>query len=244
VIELRALNAAVLIIDACFAYDHGPSLERYMKDKSPATSKQSQRKAKAMASDRRDILDVASRLFATMGIDQTTMADIADESGFSVGKIYKFFPSKKSLFLEIVGSFLEYLHNSSLKANDPDLPPLQRLRNVLQAAIDVANSDPDRVLIHLHESPALLAELKVRYQDIYVTTNSQILAEAMEAGQLKPHDPQLLAIMLVGAVDSLFSHLATSGEEMPFAPIPGLVFERLISPLMVGSTLGDQETDP
>ena len=115
---------------------------------------------------------------------------------------------------------------------------------MLQAAIDVANSDPDRVLIHLHESPALLAELKVRYQDNYITTNSQILAEAVEAGQLKQHDPQLLAIMLVGAVDSLFSHLATSGEVKPFAPIPGLVFERLISPLMVGSALGDQDTDP
>ncbi|MCK9995727.1 MAG: TetR/AcrR family transcriptional regulator [Candidatus Krumholzibacteria bacterium] len=211
-----------------------------MKDNSPINSKQSQRKAKARASDRRDILNAASKLFAAKGIEQTTMTEIADESGFSVGKIYKFFPSKKSLFLEIVGSFLEYLQNSSLEANDPALPPLQRLQNVLQAAIDVANSDPDRVLIHLRESPSLFAELKIHYQDIYVMNNSQILAEAMEAGQLKPHDSQLLAIMLVGAVDSLFSHLATSSRE-PFSDIPRLVFDHLISPLVVDSNFVDKK---
>ncbi|MBW2704472.1 MAG: hypothetical protein JRF33_26950 [Deltaproteobacteria bacterium] len=129
-----------------------------------------------------------------------------------------------------------------MRANDLALPPLQRLRNVLQAAIDVANSDPDRVLIHLRESPSLFAELKVRYQDIYVTTNQELLAEAIEAGHLKPHDPNLLAIMLVGAVDALFFHLASSGEEKPFSAIPSLVFDGLISPLLVESTAADKET--
>jgi len=178
------------------------------------------RKEKALESDRRDILEAASMLFAAKGIDQTSMSDIADQSGFSVGKIYKFFPSKKSLFLHIVEAFLEHLHISALQANDESLPPLQRLENVLQAAIDVANSDPDGILIHLHENPSLFAELKVPYQDIYVTTNRDLLTEAMESGHLKSHDPQLLAIMLVGAVDALFSHLASSGKEKPFSHIP------------------------
>jgi len=168
------------------------------------------RKEKSKEADRQDILDTASKLFATKGIDQTSMSDIADESGFSVGKIYKFFPSKKSLFLHIVGAFLEHLLNSSIEANDPELPPLQRLKNVLQAAIDVANSDPDQLMIHLRESPSLFADLKIHYQDIYVETNQELLTEAMAAGQLRKHDPKLMAIVRVGAVDALFSHLSTS----------------------------------
>ncbi len=199
------------------------------------------RKERSMEADRVDILDTASRLFASKGIEQTSMSDIADETGFSVGKIYKFFPSKKSLFLHIVGAFLEHLHNSTLQVNDPDLPPLDRLKNVLRAAIDVANSDPNRVLIHLRESPSLFAELKIHYQDIYVTTNYELLKEAMQAGQLKPHDPKQLAIMLVGAVDALFSHLANSGQENPFTPIPSLVFNHMITPLMTDPAAMDEE---
>ena len=128
------------------------------------------RKIRSMESDQRDILAIASSLFAAEGIEQTSMSDIADKSGFSVGKIYKFFPSKKDLFLHIIRDFLEHLHQSSLQANNPDLPPLERLKNVLQASIDVANSDPDRVLIHLQESPALFAELKIQYLEIYIST--------------------------------------------------------------------------
>jgi len=194
-------------------------------------SKQSKRKEKALKSDRGDILDAASILFAAKGINQTSMSDIADQSGFSVGKIYKFFPSKKRLFLNIVEAFLEHLHQSALQANDENLLPLQRLENVLQAAIEVANSDPDRILIQLRENPSLFVELKIHYQDIYVTTNRELLTEAMESGHLKSHDPQLLAIMLVGAVDALISHLASSGQEKPFSVIPQLVFDSLIVPL-------------
>ncbi len=204
-------------------------------------SKRILRKEMMMESDRQDILDTASRLFAAQGIDQTSMSDIADQSGFSVGKIYKFFPSKKSLFMHIVGAFLERLYNSSLQANDESLPPLKRLENVLQAAIDVANSDPERILIHLRESPTLFAELRLQYHDIYIVTTSKLLAEAMEAGHLKPHDPQVLAVMLVGSVGALFTYLATSGEEEPFSEIPHLVLDCLISPLTVDPPSVDEE---
>ncbi len=194
-----------------------------------------------MESERLDILDTASRLFAAKGIDQTSMSDIADQSGFSVGKIYKFFPSKKSLFLHIVGAFLERLYNSSLQANDESLPPLKRLENVLQAAIDVANSDPERILIHLRESPALFAELRLQYHDIYIATTSKLLAEAMESGHMKPHDPQVLAIMLVGSVGALFTNLAPSGKKEPFSAIPRLVLDCMISPLTVDPPSVDEE---
>lgn len=199
------------------------------------------RKEKSKEADRQDILDTASKLFATKGVDQTSMSDIANESGFSVGKVYKFFPSKKSLFLHIVGAFLEQLHNSSVDANDPELPPLQRLKNVLQAAIDVANSDPDQLMIHLRESPSLFADLKIHYQDVYATTIQEILTEAIEVGHIKTNDPKLLAIMLVGAVDALFTHLANSGKEAPFSPIPPLVFDHFVSPLLTDSAPAAKE---
>ena len=199
------------------------------------------RKEKALEADRLDILDSASRLFASQGVEQTSMSDIAGETGFSVGKIYKFFPSKKSLFLHIAENHLAQVYKAVLQANDPGLPPVERLGNVMEAAIEVSNSGPNQVLMHLRESPVLYAELKRPYQEIQVNTIEKLLTEGMNSGQLKPHNSQYLAVMLIGAKDALFSHLVVSGKPKPFSPIPALVFDHLITPLMTESNELDKE---
>ncbi len=54
-------------------------------------------------------------------------------------------------------------------------------------------------------------------------------------------DPKQLAIMLVGSIDALFSHLANSGQENPFTPIPSLVFSHMITPLMTDPAAMDKD---
>lgn len=199
------------------------------------------RKEKAMETDRLDILDAASRLFASQGVENTSMSDIADETGFSVGKIYKFFPSKKSLFLHIAENYLEQLHTAILQANNPNISPVDRIKNVMEAGIEVSNSGPDQVLMHLRESPNLFVELKRPYREIHKTTFEKLLSEGISSGQLKPHNPQYVAIMLIGAVDALFSHLVESGKPKPFSPITTLIFDHLLTPLMTESKEVDKE---
>lgn len=46
---------------------------------------------------RRQILSAAHRCFAKRGIHQTTMVDVADEAGLSVGALYRYFDGKESL---------------------------------------------------------------------------------------------------------------------------------------------------
>ncbi len=67
---------------------------------------------------RRDqLLDAAEKLFATKGLIETTVADIAEEAGVAKGTFYLYFPSKdhcvvavkKRLADEIVDRFIEVL---------------------------------------------------------------------------------------------------------------------------------------
>ena len=44
-----------------------------------------------------DILAAAVALFASRGIEKTTMADVAAEAGISTGAIYRYFPGKEAL---------------------------------------------------------------------------------------------------------------------------------------------------
>jgi AcrR family transcriptional regulator len=50
---------------------------------------------------RTQLLDAAEFLFAQNGFQQTTLKEIADLSGFSVGGVYVFFPNKEALFIEV-----------------------------------------------------------------------------------------------------------------------------------------------
>lgn len=60
------------------------------------------RKAAALPADRREvILRKAFGLFIQKGPDNTTTTEIAKAAGVSVGTLYKYYPNKKALFLDM-----------------------------------------------------------------------------------------------------------------------------------------------
>lgn len=56
------------------------------------------RRAQRLESRRREIVTVAESLFAAHGYDGTSLEKIAGGSGYSVGGIYNFFPSKDAVY--------------------------------------------------------------------------------------------------------------------------------------------------
>lgn len=48
------------------------------------------------------IVASASTLFATVGYESTTMAEVAAKAGTSIGNVYKYFSNKESLFDEVL----------------------------------------------------------------------------------------------------------------------------------------------
>ncbi|MBF0199978.1 MAG: TetR/AcrR family transcriptional regulator [Desulfamplus sp.] len=51
---------------------------------------------------REDILNASLSIFATQGFHGTTMAQISQESQYPLGTIYKYFPSKKKIYHDLV----------------------------------------------------------------------------------------------------------------------------------------------
>jgi TetR/AcrR family transcriptional regulator, transcriptional repressor for nem operon len=73
--------------------------------------------------NRRLIVDAASRLFRTRGIENVAVADLMKESGFTHGGFYNHFKSKEELITEVVScSFnnaAKYLSEKIAAASDP-----------------------------------------------------------------------------------------------------------------------------
>jgi AcrR family transcriptional regulator len=80
------------------------------------------------------ILEAAIRVLARDGAQRFTTARVAEAAGVSVGSLYQYFPNKESILFRLqtdewqqTGALLEGL------LNDTTLPPLERLRSVVQA---------------------------------------------------------------------------------------------------------------
>ena len=73
------------------------------------TTKSSSRKDERRNKRRRDILDVASRLFSEVGYESVTMRAIAAELGYAHGTLYRYFPDKSHLLAEICSQTFDLL---------------------------------------------------------------------------------------------------------------------------------------
>ena len=85
----------------------------------------------------RDMLvDVARQLFARMGVDNTTMNDIAQASRKGRRTLYTYFKSKNEIYLAVVESELDKLYKMLLDVAGKDLPADEKLMTFIYARLD------------------------------------------------------------------------------------------------------------
>lgn len=90
---------------------------------------------------REHILDTALRLFRKRGFERTTMRDIAQAAGLSLGAAYHYFPSKEAL----VGAYYEWMqaeHERLFHASPASTVDLRaRITALLQTKLDLLRRD-------------------------------------------------------------------------------------------------------
>jgi AcrR family transcriptional regulator len=91
-----------------------------------------------------ELLDAGAVLFAEQGYDATTMTQIAQRAGASIGSLYQFFPSKEVLAEALFGRYVERVASllEDLVKRAPGLSPV-RLADLLVDLILDVRSDRD-----------------------------------------------------------------------------------------------------
>ena len=79
------------------------------------------------------LVDVARQLFARMGVDNTTMNDIAQASKKGRRTLYTYFKSKNEIYLAVVESELDQLYKMLQDVAAKDLPADEKLITFLYA---------------------------------------------------------------------------------------------------------------
>jgi Transcriptional regulator len=86
------------------------------------------------------LIDVARQLFAREGVDNTTMNDIAVASKKGRRTLYTYFKSKNEIYLAVVESELDRLHNILLDVAAKDLPADEKLLAFIYARLDAVKA--------------------------------------------------------------------------------------------------------
>jgi AcrR family transcriptional regulator len=160
---------------------------------------------------KRQLLRTAEQLFAAHGYAQTRIADICAAAGVAKGLFYWYFPTKESLFAELVRTMRHELRRAQAAAMAPGGDPLTRIRQGSAASVRfMAEHHAYFALLDVERGDHAVAELLRAGSDVYAADVVRLVAEAQEAGLVDDGDPRLHAIGVLGAVSS-FSHALRNG---------------------------------
>jgi AcrR family transcriptional regulator len=160
---------------------------------------------------RERLIRAAETVFGDVGFYDTRVAEITREAGVASGTFYLYFPSKEELFRALLFSLNHDLRRA-LSEGTRNLPTraeretvglrlffefLRRHRKLYRIVKEAASVDP-----------ALYHEYARRIAEGYRAG----LAEAMDRGELKRADPELLAYALMGIADFVATRYVIWGD--------------------------------
>jgi AcrR family transcriptional regulator len=121
-------------------------------------------KDEALATRRREeILEAATRLFAARGWAGMDVQHAADALGVGKGTVYRYFPTKRDLFLAAVDRAMRLLKEAVDAAAEAAEAPLAQVEGAIRAYLAFFDAHPEFVELLIQER----AEFKDRKQPTY-----------------------------------------------------------------------------
>ncbi|MBO6868933.1 MAG: TetR family transcriptional regulator [Thalassococcus sp.] len=112
-------------------------------------------RAKDFEEKQHQLLLVAAHVFATDGMEKASMSGIAKLAGVSKSLLYHYYPSKSELIFSIIQAHLVELEAALTEADDPTLPPRDRLQKLVKATLDAYEGADDMHKVQLNAGEAL-----------------------------------------------------------------------------------------
>jgi AcrR family transcriptional regulator len=110
------------------------------------------------AEKQRGLLDSAAAVFAELGMEKASMAQIAAYSGVSKALLYHYYPGKDALIFDIIRTHLGELDEALAKADRPEAAPGERLRILVGQVLESYRDADNQHKVQLNCSGTLSAE--------------------------------------------------------------------------------------
>lgn len=169
---------------------------------------------------RRELADAACRVIARNGLAGTTLGDVAAESGWSIGSIRYYFPTRDELVASALWRVGERIDDRIRRRTDGGMT-LNDLRTAATELLPLDAGRREEALVHLAflaqaaVVPALADAAESAAQQLQEPLAARI-AHAAQAGELPAHlDPEDEAARLRLLLDGLRLQLITTPRHTP-----------------------------
>ncbi len=150
---------------------------------------------------RSKILSVALNEFATKGFESANVNLIANRSGVSIGSIYKYFASKKDLFLTVVSDGIGALETilNEISSSSGDI--MEKLEKLVRTAVDYSRKQTNLIKLYYEITAESNADIVHEIAEQTEAAAAKVYIEAIEEGQKNGTvradlDPKMAAFLL------------------------------------------------
>lgn len=153
---------------------------------------------------RREILDKARELFVAWGYRGLSMRQVAEAVAVTKAALYYHFQDKESLFLAVLGEYLDEVEPLIIQAEAEGATCRQRICLLVHRLLDQPAEKlglirlASQEVVHLQDSDR--QAVTFGYHERFLGRIQAILAEGMADGELRAADPGLAAWVLLGMI--------------------------------------------
>jgi len=178
------------------------------------------RKERERLRHREEIHAVALKLFAEKGFHNVSMQEIAEESEFAVGTLYKFFEGKESLFAALMGSCARRVSEILMPILEEKVDERQRISNYIKTHEQIIADHVPSIRLYLSQNvPSALTVRPDVEPDTDVVRDaiqrklSGIFKSGVRKGIFKDIDPWIAALSLSAMLESfVFAVIRSPGQ--------------------------------
>lgn len=156
------------------------------------------------------LVDVARQLFAKMGVENTTMNDIALASKKGRRTLYTYFKSKEDIYMAVVESELDILLDTMKRVTVKDISPDAKLIEMIYTHLDVVKEVVFRngtLRADFFRDIWRVEKVRKRFDASEISLFKEVLSEGMEKGVFQIDDLDMTAEIL---------HYSVKGIETPY----------------------------
>lgn len=172
---------------------------------------------------RQEILESALELFSEKGFHNITMHDIAKQSEFAVGTIYKFFSNKEELYKALVLEKSGEFHSSLIDALDRGKNEMDKIKGFVETLIKVFMKNLKFVRIYASGTSGasysirsgMDAEVKEMYEQTMLKL-AGVFKKGISKRLFNRFDPYILAVVLNGTTLTLLFQSLDHADKHPF----------------------------